>query len=60
MRDGEHIMATTGQYDAARDRLASGNASSQDRDLVAREAKQAGSRGNAAREAQAKDAKRSR
>ncbi len=60
MRDGEHNMPTTGRYDAARDRLASGNASREDRDLVAREAKQAGSRGNAARAAQAEDAKRNR
>lgn len=53
-------MATREEYDAARDRLASGKASSRDRELVAREASQAGSRGSAARDAQSKDAKRAR
>lgn len=53
-------MPDRNRYDAARDRMASGNASSEDRKLVAREAKQAGSRGNAARDAQRQDAKRNR
>jgi hypothetical protein len=44
-------VASKGEYDAARGRVAAGAGTARDHELVAREAQQAGSRGNAAREA---------
>lgn len=44
-------MATREEYDKARDAVKRGVASERQKDLVAREASQAGSRGNAARSA---------